>query len=101
MRMRWYIVVLLALALSIVGLAGPCVKDAPCRGVMMDYGLILVCCPWDWGCWLNPFEPDGQWWCQAIQFIECHDGTLGFVTVWADECGPCCEPEPQPPSPSP
>ncbi len=25
--------------------------------------MVIVACEWDWGCFFNPFEPDGQWWC--------------------------------------
>ncbi|GIV08487.1 MAG: hypothetical protein KatS3mg019_0578 [Fimbriimonadales bacterium] len=92
--MRWYWCCILVSALMVAGLAGPCVEDVPCRGrgVPTDEFWVVICCTWDWGCWLNPFEPDGQWWCQTIQWYNCPDGSMGFETISAGECGPCCDP---------
>lgn len=42
-------------------------------------------CTWDFGCWINPFEPDGQWWSGQGEKFEC---------IWNPSCGPrledCC-----------
>jgi len=72
---------------------GACIDDSPCTGVVIDE-FKIVCCAWDHGCWLNPFEPDGQWWCDLVEVIKCVKGGYGTLVESSYECGPCCEPEP-------
>ncbi len=60
-------------------------------------------CQWDWGCWANPFTPDGQVWgyytvveiwrtcyydCETGELYSC-DEDYDVSTTWA-ECGGCC-----------
>jgi hypothetical protein len=50
----------------------------------------LKCCVPDNGCYLNPWEPDNQWWCEDILVYRCPAGRC-YTTVAAWECGPCCD----------
>jgi hypothetical protein len=34
-----------------------CPANVPC---IYEYYFTDECCIWDWGCWLNPFQPDYQ-----------------------------------------
>ncbi len=74
---------------------GVCIKPVPCEGIVLGK-VKFMCCTWDHGCWLNPFEPDNQWWCDEITVILCGDGGTGGVVTASEECGPCCELEPLP-----
>lgn len=82
----------LVLVVAEIGLAGPCLDPNPCAGVRVDSATVS-CCVWDHGCWLNPFEPDNQWWCETIDIYWCLSGGFGHFTTKAEECGPCCEPQ--------
>jgi hypothetical protein len=80
---------------------GECVQDRPCEGVV-THEATFTCCVKDDGCWLNPFEPNGQWWCQTVRFVQCFRGGIGLMTKSWEECGPCCDPEnPDDPIPEP
>lgn len=45
-------------------------------------------CVWDWGCWINPLTPNGQYW--MYQYCLHPDGTLTQVDHWP--VGGCCTP---------
>jgi len=96
----WLVIALAALSLySAEG--GECVQDRPCEGVV-THEATFTCCVEDDGCWLNPFEPNGQWWCQTVRFVQCFRGGIGLMTKSWEECGPCCDPEnPDDPIPEP
>ncbi len=54
------------------------------------------CCVFDRGCWLNPWQPDNQWWCEDVITYECKDPKTGRtyncrITANRWECGPCCK----------
>jgi hypothetical protein len=50
------------------------------------------CCVWDHGCWINPWEPDNQEWCEVVGTYICRPHmTRCYKTETAWECGPCCE----------
>ena len=62
----------------------------------------FICCRWDWGCWANPNQPDGQWGeCLRIGY-ECFNPNTGDICpfiAWTqgDFCieqdgRPCCNP---------
>lgn len=85
--------VVLSWLLILSAATGPCVKDEPCSGGEIGTWLEM-CCVWDHGCYLNPLEPDGQYWCQRVRLIKCTNGKLGWYTIESFECGPCCDPEP-------
>ena len=61
----------------------------------------FICCRWDWGCWANPNQPDGQWGECLRSGYECFDNygnscpfiarTEGHSCV--EQNGrPCCNP---------
>ena len=66
---------LLWLSAAVLGtglLAGLWGRPSVCVGCDPTERFILIqACEWDWGCFLNPFEPDGQWWCEFAQVYEC------------------------------
>lgn len=94
---RWYLLVSVAL-LVVVGtlvhlFGGPCVPTGSCRSCTVIGAASYRCCVWDYGCWLNPFEPDNQIWCEDVVIYSCPQGRKQVKcqeTHRADECGPCC-----------
>lgn len=76
-------------AVVLVGLVGSQVSAVTC---VHDYNELVILCEWDWGCWLNPFTPDGQWWTYEYWHYTCDDNTSywAFNTKW--ESGGCCTP---------
>ncbi len=96
MRKLWVIcaVCLTAMLIAKISLAdGACFASDPCEGIEL-FKIVAICCTWDHGCSINPFEPDGQWWCDTISIIKCKDGGFGILVTASEECGPCCEPDP-------
>ena len=70
-----------------VGLPQVCVGCDPTNTF-----ILVQTCEWDWGCFFNPFEPDGQWWCQLFQVYVCPGGVRCLEPLDPFECGPCCDP---------
>jgi len=85
---------LMAAVLGTGLLAGLWGRPSVCVGCIPTNLFILVqTCDWDWGCFFNPFEPDGQWWCQFFQVYICPEGTRCLEPLDPFECGPCCDPK--------
>lgn len=93
---------LMAAVLGTGLLAGLWGRPSVCVGCDPTNQFIFVqVCEWDWGCFLNPFEPDGQWWCQLFQVYICPGGARCLEPFDPFECGPCCDPNNPGPPPIP